>query len=299
MMSNLKPLDRNNATFEMMRPTPTILLLLALLLSAQVACTAQAQEQKDLQQQTSAQREALVELNEAARAYREGNFIEAQWRSERALAMDPKNKKAPFFIARTIHAQYKPGDTTEANVTKAREAITAYQNILASDPLNDEAYKAVAYLYGSMKEEILQRQWILERANNTAASAAQRSEAYIVLASKDWECSYKITELPTHKQTVESGGQTVTHYLKASDQAEFEKAKQCATSGSQMVDLAIDLAPDNESAWSYKTNILLELAKLAEMDNELETRAELNRAYQKALARTTELSERNAKTKAP
>ena len=52
------------------------------------------------------------ELNEAARAYREGNFPEAQVHSERALLLDPQNKSAPYFVARTIHAQYKPGDFT-------------------------------------------------------------------------------------------------------------------------------------------------------------------------------------------
>src|SRR5580765_7214431 len=49
------------------------------------------------------------ELNEAARAYREGKFSEAQLHSERALELDPQSQVAPFFIARTIHAQYKPG----------------------------------------------------------------------------------------------------------------------------------------------------------------------------------------------
>ena len=48
------------------------------------------------------------ELNEAARAYREGNFSEAQQHSERALQLDPQSQVAPFFIARTIHAQYNP-----------------------------------------------------------------------------------------------------------------------------------------------------------------------------------------------
>jgi|SRR5215213_961608 len=106
-----------------------------------------------LQAQTpNAEAQAKEELNEAARAYREGNFAEAQVHSERALLLDPQNKTAPYFVARTTHAQYKPGDFTPENVSKARQAIIAYQRILDRSAGDDEAYKAVAYLYGAIKE---------------------------------------------------------------------------------------------------------------------------------------------------
>ena len=52
---------------------------------------------------------AKNELNEAARAYREGHFVEAEQHARSALDLDPDNKTAPLFIARTIHAQYRPG----------------------------------------------------------------------------------------------------------------------------------------------------------------------------------------------
>jgi len=48
---------------------------------------------------------AKNELNEAARAYREGHFDEAEQRSRKALELDPNNKTAPLFVARTIPAQ--------------------------------------------------------------------------------------------------------------------------------------------------------------------------------------------------
>src|SRR2546426_12391607 len=85
---------------------------------------------------------AKNELNEAARAYREGHFTEAEQRSRRALELDPDSKTALSFIARTIHAQYRPGVQTPENIAKANEAIQAYQQILQKDPKNEEAYKA-------------------------------------------------------------------------------------------------------------------------------------------------------------
>src|SRR5882724_12069313 len=74
---------------------------------------------------------AKNELNEAARTYREGHFDEAEQHAKRALELDPDSKTAPSFIARTIHAQYRPGVQSPENVAKANEAIQAYQQILA------------------------------------------------------------------------------------------------------------------------------------------------------------------------
>src|ERR1044072_7755412 len=87
---------------------------------------------------------AKNQLNEAARAYREGRFPEAEQHSREAAELDPDNKTAPMFIARTIHAQYRPGVQDPKNIALAQQAITAYQAILQKNPKDEEAYKAVA-----------------------------------------------------------------------------------------------------------------------------------------------------------
>jgi len=51
---------------------------------------------------------AKNELNEAAQAYHDGHFDQAEQHSRRALELDPDSKSAPLFIARTIHAQFRP-----------------------------------------------------------------------------------------------------------------------------------------------------------------------------------------------
>src|SRR5215204_117482 len=75
---------------------------------------------------------AKNQLNEAARAYREGKFVEAEQHSREAAALDPNNKTAPMFIARSIHQQYRPGVQSPENIAKAQQAIGAYQQILAN-----------------------------------------------------------------------------------------------------------------------------------------------------------------------
>src|SRR5215203_3228861 len=239
------------------------------------------------------------QLNEAARAYREGRFVEAEQHSREAAELDPDNKTAPMFIARTIHAQYRPGVQTPENVAKAQEAIVAYQQILAKNPRDDEAYKAIAYLYGSIKEDEKLKQWISARAASEATDPEKRAEAYVVLASKDWDCSFKITELPTNKTTTidQSNNKATTSYKKPKDQKDFDQAQMCVKQGLTEAENAIRFDPNNESAWSYKTNLLLEASKLAEMDGQTEQKAQYQKDYEAALKRTTELSAANQKRK--
>ena len=235
---------------------------------------------------------AKNQLNEAARAYREGRFVEAEQHSREAAALDPENKTAPMFIARTIHAQYRPGVQSPENVAKAQQAIEAYQAILQANPKDEEAYKAIAYLYGAIKDDDKLRKWIAQRAANENTEPEKRAEAYIVLASKDWDCSFKITELPTNKVTTvdPASNKATVSYKKPTDQKDFNSAQMCVKQGLAEAENAIKFDPNNESAWSYKTNLLLEASKLAEMDGKTDQKADLQKQYEVALKRTTELS---------
>lgn len=241
---------------------------------------------------------AKNELNEAARTYREGHFVEAEQHARRALELDPNDKTAPLFIARTIHAQYRTGVNTPENIAKARDAIEAYRKILESDPTNEEAYKAIAFLYEKIKEDEKLRDWIIARANDGRVEPDKRAEAYIVLASKDWNCSFQITDLPTNKITTITEGKATVSYRKPKDQKDFETAQMCVKRGLEEVENAIKFDPNSESAWSYKTNLLLEASKLAEMDGKTDQKAELDKQQEAAQKRTTKLSEENKKRQA-
>src|SRR6266850_264617 len=241
---------------------------------------------------------AKNQLNEAARSYREGRFEEAEQHSREAARLDPDNKTAPMFIARTIHAQYRPGVQTPENVAKAQQAIEAYQKILERNPKDDEAYKAIAYLYGATKDDAKLRQWISSRAASETTEPEKRAEAYIVLASKDWDCSFKITELPSNStKTVEAGNKVTITYKKPQNQKDFDTAQACMKRGLEEVENAIKLDPNSEPAWSYKTNLLIEAVRLAEMDGKTDQKPQLEKQREEAQKRTTELNQINQKKK--
>jgi len=235
------------------------------------------------------------QLNEAARAYREAHFEEAEQHSRRALELDPDNKTAPLFIARIVHREYRPGVNTPDNIAKARQAIDEYKKLLDKEPKNEEAYKAVASLLQALKEDEAQRAWIMKRAVDGNADADKRSEAYVVLASKDWHCSNEITDLPGNKTTTvdPTNNKATVSYTKPKEEKDFQAAKMCVTRGIEEIENAIKLDPNSEAAWSYKTNLLLENSKLAEMDGNAPAKAELDKQRAAAEKRTAELSKIN------
>jgi tetratricopeptide (TPR) repeat protein len=236
---------------------------------------------------------AKNQLNEGARAYKNRQYAEAQGHFQRALELNPTQKNARFFIARSIHAQYKPGVDQEQNVQRAREAIQAYQQVLAEDPGNEEAYNAIVYLYSAIKDEQKVRETLIQRATLDSTPADKRSQAYTVLASKQWQCSYNITEQKDNMVTVMQGEKAIIQYKKPKEQKDYDEAVKCSTEGLQLAERAISLDPNSEQAWSYKTNLLLEMVKLAKMDNNTDRAAEYQKQADAAQQRTTQLNEEN------
>jgi hypothetical protein len=236
-------------------------------------------------------------LNEGARAYRDGRFSEAQEKFEYALSLDPDQKNAPVFIARAIQQQYRPGVDTPENVARANKAIEAYKRVIEADPGNEDAFNAVAYLYRQMRDEDKERAWLLQRANLSGAAPEKRSDAYTVLASKEWNCSFEITEQKENKQTVQKPDRVVIEYSKPKEQAEFDKARNCALKGLELVEQAISLNPNNPNAWSYKTNLLREMAKMAQMEAKPTEKADFDKKADEAEAKQKQLNEEAAARK--
>jgi TonB family protein len=225
--------------------------------------------------------EARKELDLGARAYRGGRFAEAEQRFRRALELDPGGKNTRIFIARAVQQQYKPGVETPENLAAGERAVAAYQDVLAKEPANEDAYKAVVFLYGQMKNEEKVRELLLARANDFALPNDKRAEAFVILTSKQWQCSYDVTE--QNKATEQQPDKVVIRYKMPADQGDFIRARQCATEGLQLAEQAVALAPKNPNAWSYKSNLLREAAKLAEMEGDAGQQAEYLRQYDEAL----------------
>ena len=235
-------------------------------------------------------------LNEGARAYKDGRFPDAEARFREAYELDPTQKNAPVFIARAVQQQYKPGVQTPENLALGEKAVAAYQDILKINPANEDAYKAIVFLYGQMKQDEKVNELLMQRANGGPTPAA-KAEALTILASKQWQCSYDITEQKENKSTENRPDKILIHYKKPANQADFDKAQQCATEGLKLAEQAASLDPNNPNAWSYKANLLREKAKLAEMAGDATAKADLDKQYEAALETQKRLSAEATKRK--
>jgi hypothetical protein len=235
-------------------------------------------------------------LNEGARAYKDGRFADAEERFRTAFELDPTQKNAPVFIARAVQQQYKPGVQTPENLALGEKAVGAYQSILNRDPGNEDAYKAIVFLYGQMKQDDKVNQLLAERSKNGPTPTA-KAEALTILASKQWQCAYDITEQKENKITVNEPNRILIKYRKPTNQADFDKAQQCATEGLKLAEEAASLDPNNPNAWSYKANLLREKSKLAEMAGDATAKGDLDKQYDSALETQKRLAADAAKKK--
>ena len=221
-------------------------------------------------------------LNEGARAYKDGRFADAEERFRNAYELDPSQKNAPLFIARAVQQQYKPGVQTPENIAVGEKAVAEYDKILKENPGNEDAYKAIVFLYGQMKRDEKVNELLTQRASGGPTPKA-KAEALTILASKQWNCSYEITEQKENKTTENRPDKILIHYKKPANQADFEKAQQCTTEGLKLAEQAISLDQNNANAWSYKANLLREKAKLAEMNNDNTAKEDFAKQYDTAL----------------
>jgi tetratricopeptide (TPR) repeat protein len=235
-------------------------------------------------------------LNEGARAYKDGRFPDAEARFREAYELDPTQQNAPVFIARAVQQQYKPGVQTPENLAVGQKAVAEYEKILRANPGNEDAYKAIVFLYGQMKQDEKVNELLMQRAGSGPTPKA-KAEALTILASKQWNCSYEITEQKENKMTENQPNRILIKYRKPANQADFDKAQQCTTEGLKLAEKATELDPDNPNAWSYKANLLREKSKLAEMAGDAAAKTDLDKQYDAALETQKRLSNDETKRK--
>ena len=71
--------------------------------------------------------------------------------------------------------------------------------------------------------------------------------------------------------------------------------QKCVVRGLEEAETAIKYDSNNESAWSYKTNLLLEAAKQAEMDGKADQKAQYEKQAEIAGKRAGALSDERRK----
>src|SRR5688500_16217892 len=197
-------------------------------------------------------------LEQGVCAFKNQNYELAQTEFEKALRQDAANSLPMLFRARALFFQYDRKFNSTDNVAKARSAIDAYLKVLAADPADDEAAMVIVNLY-----EQVDGGKLLEIAANDTLPKGVRAAIYIKFAARSNTCANDITY--ENKTEVTQGNSRVFRFHMPKDPNDLIKAKRCATEGMNFADKAVALAPNSESAWSYKASLSIQMSRLAQM----------------------------------
>ena len=240
---------------------------------------------------------ARKNLVDGATAYQERKFKVAEQLFRNAVSRDPQlatteGKMAQLFLARTLHSEFI-GDRSDK--TKAEQAIEEYKKVLAKDQNDQSSFKAVANLLENLDRKDEALQWVTERSNNESVSAVNRAEAFSSLAAKKNTCANDISDTDKTKKTVTKDGKQVFEFIKPENAADFETLKKCADEGLALASKAVELDPNSDSAWSYKTSLLVQKMRVAEMEGNKEQQEQFKKESDTAKAKFTELAEAKRK----
>lgn len=231
-------------------------------------------------------------LVDGAKAYKDRKFQEAEKLFRDAVSRDPngqteEGKAAQLFLARTLHSEYV---ANRSNTKLAEEAIQQYKNVLKEDTADQSSFKAVANLLENLGRSDEANAWITERANNPQVPAGQRAEALTSLAAKKYSCANDITDVEPVKKTVQKDGKPAFEFQKPEDPQVYSQLQQCVKEGTELIDKAVELDPNSDSAWSYKANFLVQQMRIAEMENNTELKEQLKAQAEQAKNKFTELA---------
>lgn len=252
-------------------------------------------------------------LVDGSTAYKERKFEIAEDLFRKAAARDPQGtteegRIAQVFLARTLHSRYI-GDRKRTDW--AEQAMAEYKKALAINKDDQSSYKAIASLYENLQKPDEWKQWVTARSNMTDIKPEYRAEALTNLAAKQNTCANEISDTPATKKTVKKDGKDVYQFVKPADDAEFQKMKGCVEEGSKLIEQAVALEPDSvkspatgdlraltdeqlkarldalkpfESARSYRSALLMQASRLAEMEGRDADRDKLKAEADKAKA---------------
>ncbi len=231
-------------------------------------------------------------LVDGGKAYKDRKFQEAEQLFRDAIARDPQGgtnegKTAQLFLARTLHSEFIGN---RSNTEKANEAIQEYKKALAEDVNDQSSFNAVANLLENLNRDDEWLKWVTERANNEKVPGVQRAEALTKLAAKKYSCANEISDVEPVKKTVTKEGKSTFVFSKPQNPEDYEKLKQCTAEGIEIVNKAEKLDTNSDAVWSYKTNLLSQEMRIAEMEGKNAEKEDFKMQAEKAKERFTELA---------
>jgi tetratricopeptide (TPR) repeat protein len=129
---------------------------------------------------------ARDQLNKGVASFRNAAFQTAIDHFQQAVTLDPNLINARLYLAMSYFQQYVPGGESDENIKMARQAITAFEDVLKMDANNSTALATIALIYYNMRDfdkaKEYQRKRLEIEPNNP--------EPYYWIGVLDWSICY-------------------------------------------------------------------------------------------------------------
>ena len=268
---------------------------------------------------------ARKSLVDGATSFKERNYAEAEEKFRSAIEYDPElssfeSKTAQLFLARTIHSEFASNRQLRDKASQAieeykksldsfvndyQEKKTAAQNNAGDEKAQREfenskdtigsIVRAVASLYENLQQEDQWREWQIKQASNEQLPEDVRANAYVALAARQYTCANDISDVEPVKKTVIKDDEPIFEFTKPENEEDYSKLQTCVKQGTEYIDKAIALNGNSDSAWSYKTSLLMQDSRIAQMNEETEREESLKKKADEAKAKFQELAEARRK----
>lgn len=127
------------------------------------------------------------QLELGVQSYKAARYEEAIQHFQKAAEIEPTNIRAHLYLGTALAQQYIPGADSPENVRLGKLAIEQYYKVLALDPSNTSAVKAVGYLNLQMKEFELAKGYY----QKAAEIDPNDPEPYYTIGVIDWTQTYQ------------------------------------------------------------------------------------------------------------
>ncbi len=129
-------------------------------------------------------------LNKGVRAYRDQRYQAAVDYFKEAVSLDPSLVNARLYLATAYATQYVPGVESEENKRTGEQAISAFQEVLQSDPNNASSVAGIASIYFNMGNFEEAKKWYKKRTE----LEPNNPEPYYSIGVVDWTLAYKTNQ---------------------------------------------------------------------------------------------------------
>ena len=129
---------------------------------------------------------ARDQLNKGVESYKSAHYEEAIGHFQRATELDPSLPMAKTYLATAMAQNVVPGLETPDNLNTAQQAISLFQQVLATDPKDVNSLKQVAGIYFSIKKFQEAKEW----QKRVLAVDPKDPEAAYTIGVIDWTLAH-------------------------------------------------------------------------------------------------------------